>query len=432
MDDVTGAAAWQTARMYRLAAVVLVLGACKKQEPPAGAPPPTTGSATPAAPRDAAPAGDAAAALPRVDLLRAVATTITVSSQVANPKILPRHLVDRDLGTAWNSRTGELEGAWLRVVVPPGAVIEELRLTAGHTGKGPKQEDYFTMNPRVARIALEPRGGKRVEVALDVGRRDLQAVPIHAQGGLVLRVVAIAPGSKTTWKEIAISELEVWGTPPPGWTPPAAPVAPTVVVEPPPAATSKLFAQACASLDDDTKERAQQREASAAACAELPEPERSQCGVDEPGDPSCEVTAVETPLAPPWRALAEHCEVDDDIYGPARCTILIDNAGKLVTGPKIEVDHKALALTVVEATLEDVIAGGARELVVRYTVEEMDEETSYVTVCEAAKGCAAPLTVGDKAWSASVRFAGGQATLARDTGTPPAGALGKRALAWKP
>ena len=74
-----------------------------------------------------------------IELLHATDAKVTVSSQVANASIKPSHLVDKDLGTAWNSRTNDLVGAWIEITLPPKVVAKELRLTIGHTGKGGKR-----------------------------------------------------------------------------------------------------------------------------------------------------------------------------------------------------------------------------------------------------------------------------------------------------
>src|SRR5262245_4425916 len=127
----------------RFRELVLIAVACRHDKPPP-APDPTPALIP------AKPAADSGTSL--VELLHAVPTTVRVSSQVRNATIKPEHLVDRDFNTAWNSRTGELAGAWIQVTVPAGAKIEQLQMTAGHTGHGPHGEDYFTMNQRITQV----------------------------------------------------------------------------------------------------------------------------------------------------------------------------------------------------------------------------------------------------------------------------------------
>src|SRR5262249_51518785 len=87
-------------------AIFLLLVACKT--------PPTTS----APPADAAPplavVQDAARPLPTVDLLLETEVKITVSSRVDNPRDYPEHLVDGRPETAWNGKTGDLNG-WIEV-----------------------------------------------------------------------------------------------------------------------------------------------------------------------------------------------------------------------------------------------------------------------------------------------------------------------------
>jgi hypothetical protein len=80
-----------------------------------------------------------------VNLLVSAPTTVAVSSTVDNAKIVPAHLVDGKLDTAWNSRTGDLVGAWVAVRVPKEAHVTSIKLTAGFV-KSDKTGDLFAMN----------------------------------------------------------------------------------------------------------------------------------------------------------------------------------------------------------------------------------------------------------------------------------------------
>lgn len=202
---------------------VVAVAACKKED--ARPPSPATGSAVTAAPvgsgsarGSAATLGDAGVpAVPvDVDLLQTIRTKVAVSSVVANPKYSPFDLFDDKLATAWNSKTGDLAGAWIAFRVPPSSHVKEVRLTAGFATTG-REGDYFTMNPRIAKVAIWHDGIKLREQALDVTRRDLQSIAVDATGGdYKLEVLAITPGSKKSWREICVSEFQVIGRPPPG------------------------------------------------------------------------------------------------------------------------------------------------------------------------------------------------------------------------
>ena len=149
-----------------------------------------------------------------VNLLASTPTTVAVSSTVANAAILPEHLVDGKLATAWNSRTGELAGAWIAVRVPADARVRAIKLTVGFTLTD-KRGDLFTMNPRIKKVRVS-RGGKvLIEKALDIANRSLQEIAIDQPGGdFEIRVLEVEPGSKKDWREVCVSELEVWGTTP--------------------------------------------------------------------------------------------------------------------------------------------------------------------------------------------------------------------------
>jgi hypothetical protein len=167
----------------------------------------------------------AASADPDVDLLHLAGAKVAVSSTVANEKLPPSALVDGDLQTAWNSRTGELEGAWIGVRVPRTACITRIAMTAGFTGEGP-EGDYFVMNPRIREVRVtrrhaSPSGPEVVDeigrFPLDPDSRELQSLPVHGPGGdYRIEVTATVPGTRKSWREACVSEIEVWGQPPPG------------------------------------------------------------------------------------------------------------------------------------------------------------------------------------------------------------------------
>ena len=308
---------------------------------------PGSGSAVAAAPADAA-------GPPWIELLHNSPSKIRVSSQVANKTIKPEHLVDRDFNTAWNSRTDDLVGAWIDVMVPAGATIEELRLTVGHTGKGPKGEDYFTMNPRITMVSVIAGDKPLGKFKLDPARRELQPVRVHGTGTLRVRVERIVAGTKKRWREICVSELEAWGTLPAGSKP--APGTPPVEVDhpivPEPDATDP-----CAGIEQAKAEWDARIQAGREMCAKVEDPEeREHCGVDEPGPPICSYDHVTiTGSKPPWQDVTILCQSSDEVYDKEPCVTTI------VT--KTDSIDASDDLTVLTASVEDVIPGGAPELV---------------------------------------------------------------------
>src|SRR5215475_8838625 len=105
-------------------------------------------------------------------------------------------------------------------------------MTAGHTGRGPHGEDYFTMNPRITQVSVLRGGNAAGTFKLDPNKRELQNLDVHGEGTLRIRVDRVVLGSKKTWRETCVSELEVWGTLPPGVQ--AQQLKRFVEVEPPP------------------------------------------------------------------------------------------------------------------------------------------------------------------------------------------------------
>src|SRR3990167_4374331 len=149
-----------------------------------------------------------AAAAP-VELLHNVPSRIAVSSAVESKTIEPRHLVDGDRTTAWNSATGDLVGGWIEFAVPAEVTVDEIRLIVGHTGKG-KEGDYFPLNHRIKRVRVLRDDTKVGDFDLDPNSRELQAIKIGKPGGRYrIRVLKTEAGKRRSWRELAVAELEV-------------------------------------------------------------------------------------------------------------------------------------------------------------------------------------------------------------------------------
>jgi hypothetical protein len=68
------------------------------------------------------------------------------------------------------------------------------------------------MNPRIKKVRVTSGAGT-ADFDLDIKSRALQELKLDLPGGdLDIAVLSSEPGSKKTWREISISELEVWGT----------------------------------------------------------------------------------------------------------------------------------------------------------------------------------------------------------------------------
>ena len=421
--------------MRALALLVLLACGGKKEAPSPGS----------AAKGSDVVAVDASAPPPQViELLAAVPSTLRVSSKVANPKIRPQELVDRDLNTAWNSVTGDLVGAWIEFVLPPSVTIHDLRLTVGHTGKGPKGEDYFTMNHRIKKVSILVDNEVIQTFPLDPERRDLQTLKFSAPGGNIrVRVDEVVPGTKKTWREVCVSEVEVWGTVAPGWKPPAKPLVPTVDVAPRPAVTS--LDKLCAYLPAALKQRARDQKQHDKNCAfEHSEEARAACRGEPPGDPDCNVNIATTieGIAPPWKGVAVLCDTDDASWDGQTCNVAAAMTGQLIHGPRFPGsdphDYPRRGY-IVDASVQDVIPGDAPELVVTVAFHaatplnpDARDDRELLVVCRATPAaCSTEIATKDTGWSTTVKFDQGAAVLTADDGKPPANAIGRQPIVFK-
>lgn len=194
----------------------LALACSRSSDAPA---PPSSAKPSPSAPA-AAPSASASAVVEAtdaaagpVDLLYETPSTVAVSSRVDNPKDLPEHLVDHRPETAWNGRSGDLVGGFIAFSVPEDAHVTEILMSAGFDKKTEK-EDLFEANVRVTKVRLTRAGKTLRDVDLDPTIRTPQRIEVDTAGGkFKIEVLAVKPGTKASWKELAISELVVRGVP---------------------------------------------------------------------------------------------------------------------------------------------------------------------------------------------------------------------------
>jgi len=193
---------------------VCSVAACRTVAPTSSGPTNDTTDAATTANADAATnAEDAAAAKaqPVIDLLHSVECTVAVSSKVDNPKDFPEHLVDGKSETAWNSRTGDLEG-WIAFRVPSVSRVKRIELTVGFVRVGADKRDLFTMNHRIEKVRLSRAGTLVKEITLDPDKRGMQGFDVDEAGGdFELKVLSTKPGTEKKWKELTVSEFRVLG-----------------------------------------------------------------------------------------------------------------------------------------------------------------------------------------------------------------------------
>ena len=135
-----------------------------------------------------------------VDLLHAIGADVAVSTTYRNQRGQADALIDGDLETAWNSRTGELTTSWIEVRLPPTAHVTSLAMTVGFTHVSERGADLFPGNHRVRRVRVLHDGVVATEHALDVSSRALQSVPVSGGGGVYrIEIVETEPGSRSDW-----------------------------------------------------------------------------------------------------------------------------------------------------------------------------------------------------------------------------------------
>lgn len=159
-----------------------------------------------------------------------IPTAVAVSSTVDNARILPAHLVDGKMTTAWNSVTFD-KSPWIAIRVPAAAHVTAIKMTVGFTAIDKRLGDLFTENHRIKHVTVYRDGARLGEFPLDIENRELQTLKLDAAGGdFKITIDETVPGTKKNWQEVAVSELEVWGSPDPAAMPPKKPVPPPVAL----------------------------------------------------------------------------------------------------------------------------------------------------------------------------------------------------------
>ncbi|MDQ3037650.1 MAG: discoidin domain-containing protein [Myxococcota bacterium] len=151
---------------------------------------------------------------PPIDLLHAIATELAVSSAYRDQRAQAERLVDGDPTTAWNSRTGDLAGAWIDVRLPADAEVTGIALIPGFARPG-GPTDLFTGNHRVARIRVLREGVEVGQYAVANAAPVLVTIPVRGAGGVWrIELAEVLPGSRADWREACVSELQILGRAP--------------------------------------------------------------------------------------------------------------------------------------------------------------------------------------------------------------------------
>ncbi|MCB9614131.1 MAG: hypothetical protein H6722_16965 [Sandaracinus sp.] len=149
-----------------------------------------------------------------VDLLHAVGTELAVSSAYRNLRQQVERLVDGNPESAWNSATGDLTGAWIEVRLPADAEVTGIGLIPGFA-RISNGSDLFTGNHRVAEIRVLREGTEVGRFPVPNERPELVTIPVRGRGGVWrIELTGLRPGTRSDWREVCVSELQVLGRAP--------------------------------------------------------------------------------------------------------------------------------------------------------------------------------------------------------------------------
>lgn len=145
-----------------------------------------------------------------IQRLRLAVTTSSGEGAVTGPE----RMIDGNTRTAWNSRTDDLIGAWFEVTVPVGATVRSFGIIGGFANRTPRQ-DLFLLNHRIERLRVS-RGGEQLgECSLDAESAAMQYFSLQSGPGVYrFTVTAVRPGTRAAWREVCVTEFELFGDPP--------------------------------------------------------------------------------------------------------------------------------------------------------------------------------------------------------------------------
>jgi hypothetical protein len=355
-----------------------------------------------------------------VDLLQINSTTVRVSSLVDNPTVSPQFLVDKDVTTAWNSATGDLVGSWIEVTVPNGSQVDDVQIIVGNTGSAKSRtkksarsraiaaaQDWFKMNPRITEVSIWADGKRLGSAQLDPIIREPQSIPVAIGNATTFRIVvdAVVMGSKSTWREVCVSELVVNGKPPskPTWY--------ATNRRNPVEVSEFAFRPLQRAVDPDlmcTKFLKDNAGVFAARGDQSDTP-------DPLGPPECrndELTAFDVSSA--WISVSSYWEVTEGVYQTRVGDLIVETDKGFWLGDTI-MQHtpsgggESWELTSVEK--RDVFPGAEPELLLH---QKRNDDTTRIIICALHKGvprCTGAIVESTASWQSTSSIADGMLTL---------------------
>jgi hypothetical protein len=122
----------------------------------------------------------------------------------------PEHAFDGNPKTAWNeSAPGSGRGEWIEATFATAKSIRKITMTTGYAETSPKFGDLFVKNAHLKKLSVLVDGRKVRSVDVSESER---SITIELQEtGTTLRIVADDVYEGTAWKDLCISEIEIFG-----------------------------------------------------------------------------------------------------------------------------------------------------------------------------------------------------------------------------
>lgn len=149
-------------------------------------------------------------ALPNVRQLVNDKITTMKASAAYEKKHTAQDAFDGHCNTAWNAPYQKNRPTWLEVILDEPVLLENIVLTAGWQRINAKGEDLFSANMQVRKVTLLLDEKVMGTIETKQGQRviEFKGLGVKAQK---VRLQFDQMWNGTTWPDIAISEVEIWG-----------------------------------------------------------------------------------------------------------------------------------------------------------------------------------------------------------------------------
>jgi hypothetical protein len=265
------------------------------------------------------------------------------------------------------------------------------------------------MNPRIREVTVLANATS-TPFTLDITKRELQKLPLRATGKIRIIITGVEMGTKDAWREIAISELEAWGTPPATWKTPAKPFTPVVRVA---SAITRDELDPCTGME---------AERAAFEKEHAHDDNSGPGGEDHAYPPRCDL--LDLPALPAgWSRAGAGCRVGDEIYGPKTCSV---SFARGATKASVELTDPAQSADISIASITAMAE--VHGIAIRFHTSRGD----FVGVCrDAPLACAAPFQISGTDWTTKQHFTADGVVIEATSGSPPTDLIGSYSLVFK-